>query len=770
VSAEAGFPTEPGRRLPFKRALLGRPIPIERLQDELLPKLLALPIFASDALSSVAYATEAALAVLVAASLASANLVVPISAAIAALLAIVVLSYRETINAYPNGGGAYVVARENLGTTSGLVAAASLLVDYVLTVAVSIVAGVLALASAVPGLQSHEVALSLLVVVVLALANLRGVREAGLLFALPTYGFVAAMLVMVVVGIVGGVAGGWPSAHVPDALPTGTAATVGLVVVLRAFASGCSALTGVEAVSNGVTAFRRPQAQNASRTLLIMGAIAITLFMGVSVLADKIGARPSGSVSVLSEVARAVFPAGSASAIGFYLVQGFTFGILILAANTAYQGFPRLAALLARDGFVPRQFSNLGDRLVFSNGLIVLSLLAALLIVAFNADINGLIHLYLLGVFTAFTLSQAGMVRLWWRRRGKVRSKGPLLRSLSLNALGAVSTALVTLVIVFTKFREGAWMVMVAVPAIVVLFLLVRRHYERVHARLSTGFRVAREGRTRGPVIVVVQSLDDATTEALRYARAVAGTRYRALHVADPGAPGIMRAWPAFSGGDVQLEVVPRNGSVAGSIVRAVRATEHGDDQYVTVLVPEFFARRSWLVALRGRTGFALKLRLLREAGVVTTDIPVVAGSEAVRRAPAAERRRTVVITPVSGTNDASLRAIDYALALHGDETRGLSVALDAQDAKRLRAAWEYESLPLPLDIVESPFRDIGGPLLRSIREVTADPDAVCVVVMPELIVSHWWERILHNQRALYLKRLLLFEERVILASVPYRL
>jgi amino acid transporter len=767
---DTGLPLQPPRRLPFKRALLGRPIPIERLQEELLPKVLALPIFASDALSSVAYATEAALAVLVATSLASANLIIPISVAIAALLAIVVLSYRQTIHAYPNGGGAYVVARENLGTNSGLVAAASLLVDYVLTVAVSIVAGVLALASAVPSLQSHEVAICLLVLVLLALVNLRGVREAGLLFSLPTYGFVASMLVMVVVGIVGGVAGGWPSAHIPDPLPTGTATAVGLVVILRAFASGCSALTGVEAVSNGVTAFRKPQAQNASRTLLIMGGIAITLFMGVSILADRTGARPSGTVSVLSEIARAVFPAGSSSAFGFYLIQGFTFAVLILAANTAYQGFPRLAALLARDGFVPRQFSNLGDKLVYSNGLIVLSLLAAVLIVGFNANINSLIHLYLLGVFTAFTLSQAGMVRLWWRRRRKAANRGALLRSMSLNALGAVSTALVTLVIVFTKFREGAWMVTVAIPAIVALFVLTRRHYERVHVRLSTGFRVAREGRTRGPMIVVVQSLDDATTEALRFARTVAGTGYRALHVGDGGPPGLLRAWPAFSGDGVPLEVVPRNGSVAGSIVRAVRSTEHRPDQYVTVLIPEFFARRSWVAALRGRTGFALKLRLLREEGVVTTDIPVVAGSREVRRPPRAGHRRTVVITPVSGTNDASLRAIDYALGLHGDETFGLSVALDAQDAKRLRSGWEYESLPLGLEVVESPFRDIGGPLLRRIREVTADPDAVCVVVMPELIVSHWWERILHNQRALYLKRLLLFEERVILASVPYRL
>ncbi len=362
-------------RIALKRTLVGRRMPLSQLEGELLPKRLALPIFASDPLSSVAYATEAGLLVLITASLASRDLIVPISVVIAALLAIVVLSYRQTIYAYPNGGGSYVVAKENLGATAGLVAAASLLTDYVLTAAVSIASGVLAVTSAVPELAPHAVGLSLAVLVLLVLVNLRGVRESGYAFALPTYAFIGSVGALVAIGCVRGLVSGWPTAHVPDPAPVGLATSVGLIVILRAFASGCSALTGVEAISNGVPAFRRPQPTNAARTLMVMGVIAILLFLGVSVLAWKIDARPSGSVSVLSEIARAVFPPGNTS-FGYYLVQASTAAVLALAANTAFQGFPRLAALLASDSYLPRQFANLGDRLVFSNGIIVLALVA----------------------------------------------------------------------------------------------------------------------------------------------------------------------------------------------------------------------------------------------------------------------------------------------------------------------------------------------------------------------------------------------------------
>ena len=384
-----------------------------QMHETLLPKWLALPIFASDPLSSVAYATEEALVVLVgAAGLAAAHLVLPISVGIACLLAIVVLSYRQTVRVYETSGGAYVVARENLGTAPSLVAAAALLTDYVLTVAVSISAGIFAITSFAPSLSSHRVGLSLACLAVIVLANLRGVRESGLLFALPTYAFIAAILALDAIGIVQYATGHLHRAVVPNPLPAGVGA-VGLFILLRAFSSGSTALTGVEAIANGVNAFRHPQGKNASRTLGILGAIAITMFLGVSLLAVHTHAAPSATASVVSQIARAVFQPGTPGAFMFYVVQATTLLILILAANTSFQGFPRLSALLARDRFAPRQFSNLGDRLVFSNGMFVLAGAAAALLVIYKANTNSLIHLYVIGVFTAFTLSQTGMVRYW---------------------------------------------------------------------------------------------------------------------------------------------------------------------------------------------------------------------------------------------------------------------------------------------------------------------------------------------------------------------
>ncbi len=353
--------------------------------------------------------------VLVGVSIAALSYVLPISIAIAVVLAIVVVSYTQTVRAYETSGGAYVVAKDNLGTLPSLVAGAALLVDYVLTVAVSVTAGVLALTSAVPSLEPHKVGLSLGFVVLLTIVNLRGVRESGVLFALPTYGFVAVMFLMVGTGIGKCLDGSCPQAAVPNPLAAGVG-VVGVLVILRAFASGSAALTGVEAISNGVGAFRRPKGRNAALTLLAMGAIAISLFLGVSYLAVSMNAAPSASVSVISEIARGVFPASSPTSFLYYAVQALTFAILILAANTSYQGFPRLAAVLAHDRFFPRQFVNLGDRLVYSNGIVVLAGIAALLIWAFDADVIALIHLYVIGVFTAFTISQTGMVRYWLRR------------------------------------------------------------------------------------------------------------------------------------------------------------------------------------------------------------------------------------------------------------------------------------------------------------------------------------------------------------------
>lgn len=742
----------------FKRFLVGRPMATGQMEETLLPKWLALPIFASDPLSSVAYATEAALVVLVGASLASSHLVLPVSIAIAGLLAIVVLSYRQTVRAYESSGGAYVVAKDNLGTMPSLVAAAALLTDYVLTVAVSVAAGVLAITSAAPSLYPFRVEISLACIGLITVANLRGVRESGVLFALPTYGFIAAFFAMIGTGFVRCAAGTCPQAHVPHPIAAGAGAA-GAFVILRAFASGSAALTGVEAISNGVNAFRRPQSRNAARTLTAMAVIAIGLFLGVSYLAVHMHARPSETVSVVSELARAVFPSSSSAGWMFYVVQATTVAILVLAANTSYQGFPRLAALLARDRFFPRQFINLGDRLVYSNGIVALAVVASLLVWAFHANVNSLIHLYVVGVFTAFTLSQAGMVRYWLRRR-----QPGWRRSAAMNGLGAVATGVVAALVIETKFVRGAWMVMVAIPTIVAGCYGIRRHYRRVARRLRAGVSaVAAAPPPTNEVVLYVERLDDATKRALWYAREIAGDAVRAVHLPGRGTDtGIRPRFRRLTDVRPDLELVEAEDARADAVLDYVWALPRGESSFVTVILPERFRRPTLRSAIAQRLTFSLKVRLLSQPGVVTTSVPVVA-AESHARPP----QRAVCRILVSGAHAASMRAVNYASTLGFRDTEAVFFAFDAAEAERMRAEWSGGWTKTPLEIYEAPFRDIGDPLLRYLREITADPEAVAVVIVPELIVSGF-RRLLHNQRALYLKRLLLFEPRVILASVPY--
>jgi len=751
----------PDRFDALKRALIGKPRATGELADTLLSKKLALPIFASDPLSSVAYATEAALVVLVAASAGGAHLVLPISIAIAAVLAIVVLSYTQTVQAYETSGGAYVVARDNLGTLPSLVAAAALLVDYILTVAVSVAAGVLAITSTAPSLASHKVGLSLLFVLLLTVVNLRGVRESGIAFALPTYSFVAVMYVMIATGIGKCVTGGCPVAHVPNPVAVG-AGSVGVLVVLRAFSSGASALTGVESISNGVGAFRPPQGRNAAKTLVAMGVMAITLFLGVSYLAVKMHARPSNSVSVISEIARGTFPSSSAFSVLYYLVQALTFAILVLAANTSYQGFPRLAAVLAKDRFFPRQFVNLGDRLVYSNGIVVLAGVAAFLIWVFKADVNALIHLYVIGVFTAFTLSQAGMVRYWqrnkiagWRRRAVI------------NGAGAAATGIVALLVIQTKFLAGAWAVTVAIPLVVGGCYLINRHYRKVARRLRAGVSaVAAAPPATNQVVLYVESFDAGLREAVWYAHQIAGDDFRAIHVPGPRSDtGIRPRFRQLTSSRPDLEILrPEDGRV-DAVIEYLWALPRGESNFVTMIIPELFRRPSLLTAMTRRTEFSLKLRLLSEPGVVISDVPVLSRVPAEWRPP----QRAVCRVLVSGSHAASMRAVNYAGTLGLPDTKAVFFAFDTDEVTRIRSEWELRPMRIPLEVEEAQFRDLGDPLLRYLRRITADPDAVAVVVMPELVFSGP-QRLLHNQRALYIKRLLLFEPRVILTSVPYRL
>jgi amino acid transporter len=757
---KAGEPGLPEPIVAAKRALIGRPLATGQLEEQLLPKFLALPIFSSDPISSVAYATEAALAVLVAASLGAAHLVLPISAAISALLLIVALSYRQGIAVYQSSGGSYVFAKENLGTAPALVAAASLLTDYVLTVSVSVAAGIFAITSVFPTLTAHKVALSLACILILTLGNLRGVRESGFLFAFPTYGFIASVYAVLAVGVAKTVLGHPPVATVPHPVATGTGA-ITLFVVLKAFASGSAAVTGTESISNGVTAFRRPQARNAGQTLLIVAVIAITLFMGVSYLAVKMHALPSETDSLLSQVARGVFPPGSTGSAIYYLVQAFTLAILVLAANTSYQGFPRLGALLARDSFLPRQFSNLGDRLVYSNGILVLAGLASALIVAFRADVDSLIHLYVIGVFTAFTLAQAGMVRHWHTTREHGWKRKALM-----NGVGAATTFVVAVVVIITKFADGAWMVIVAIPIFVLVFLAIRRHYRAVGRRLRAGSAaVVACSQPTNEVVVYVERLDAATQEAIWYARTISGGNFRAVHVPGHGSdPGLRPRFFSDFEGSPLLEILPGDDGPLEALREYVWSFPRGEGNFVTVVIPELFRKPSLASALRRQT-FPLKLRLAQEAGVVVTDVPRFESDSPESITP----RRSVGLVPVSGVHAASLRAIRYAETLPLDELRAVFFAFSTEEAERFRRDWEKWNLDMPVEIHEAQYRDLGDPLLRRIRKVTADPDAVAVVIMPELVV-HGWARLLHNQRALYVKRLLLFEPRTILASVPYQL
>ena len=741
----------------LRRVLVGRPMQTGQLHETLLPKWLALPIFASDPLSSNAYATEEALVVLVGtAGLAQAHLVFPLAVAIAALLGIVILSYRQTVRVYETSGGAYVVARENLGTAPSLVAAAALLTDYVLTVAVSISAGIFAITSFVPSLSSHRVGLSLACLGVIVLANLRGVRESGLLFALPTYAFIVAILAVDAVGLVELASGHLHRAAVPSPLTAGTGA-VTTFILLRAFSSGSTALTGVEAIANGVNAFRHPQGKNASKTLGILGLLTIVMFLGLSYLAVRVHAAPSATASVVSQIAKSVFQPGSFGGFMFYVVQATTLLILILAANTSFQGFPRLSALLARDRFAPRQFSNLGDRLVFSNGMLVLAAAAAGLLAVYKANTNSLIHLYVIGVFTAFTVSQAGMVRYWSR----TRSSGWRGRSV-INGLGASATGLVTVIVVWTKFAEGAWLVTVAIPVLVVAMLGVRRHYRRVGRRLSAGAAaVAAVPAARNRTLLVVEELDQAAERALAFARKIAPDGFRAVHVPRHGTdPGIVPRWFHFAGGDPLLEMLDPHGGSVDAVLEQVWRLPRGESDFVTVVVPEQFRRRTLAEEVRHPFEFALKLRLLTEPGVVVADVPTVDESP--------DGRRLAARIFVSGANASSMRALNWAEAVGLPDTRAVNFAFDETEAAEMRRKWRAAEARVPLEVLAAPYRDIGDPLLAYLRDLTADGSDV-LAVLPELILRGW-ARLLHNQRALYVKRLLLVEPHVILASVPYPL
>lgn len=631
-----------------QRALVGAPLRSDVAHERLLPKRLALPVFCSDPLSSVAYATEQILLVLALGGLALLDLTPWLAGAVMVLLALVVLSYRQTCEAYPNGGGAYAVSRANLGEDASLVAASSLLIDYVLTVAVSVVAGVAALTSAVPGLGAHAVALSIGFVVLLTVVNLRGIKESGRAFALPTYGFVVAIMVMLAVGFGRELLGSGISAESAGLGLRQTEHATGLAaafLALRAFASGCTALTGVEAVSNGVPAFEEPKSANAATTLSVMGALAVTMFAGITALAmlaqvhmaqsagDLVGA-PAGyeQKTALSQIALACF----GDTVPFYVVQALTAAILVLAANTAFNGFPVLTSLLGRDRYLPRQLSHRGDRLVFSNGIVLLAGLAALLVVAFDAQVNRLIQLYILGVFLSFTLSQLGMVRHWQRARA-AGTPGTARRQ-AINAAGAVVTGVVFVIVLITKFAEGAWIVVLAAPILFVAMKAVARHYEGVSAQLAApASGVALPGRIH--TVVLVSNLLAPTLRALAYARATRPDTLRAVTVAsEPGAAAeLVEGW---RGREIPVDLVVLDSPFRETVrpvlryVRHVRREHPGD--VVSIVIPEYVVAHWWQNLLHNQTALRLKGRLIFEPSVAVTSVPWVLAAQASPRQDAA--------------------------------------------------------------------------------------------------------------------------------------
>ena len=636
----------------LKRLLIGNPIRSEQAGHSLLAKRLALPIFASDALSSVAYATQEILLVLTVGGTAFLYLAPWVAGAVVVLMAAVVASYRQLVRAYPTGGGDYEVATKNIGAPAGVVVASALLVDYVMTVAVSVSSGVDNIISAAPSLHPHRVLMAVTFVIVLAAVNLRGIREAGMAFAAPTYLFAAGVGIMIVTGLFRAIVGDAPVAesakyHIETQHGYGSLGFLALMFfTLRAFSSGCTALTGVEAIANGVPAFKPPKARNAQVTLMLMGVIAVSMFVGLTILAliTKVhitdpttnschfmnvadcGHKPQRTV--IAQVASAVF--GGPHSAGFFYVQATTALILVLAANTAFNGFPLLGSILARDKNLPAQLNNRGDRLAYSNGIMFLAVVAASLIWIYKADVSRLIQLYIIGVFTSFTLGQSGMVRHWnrlMRTEADSGERSRIRRSRAINAFGATLAGVVLVIVIITKFTKGAYLVLIAMPILYATMRGIHKHYTRVAEELATD--------------------------------------------------------------DIGLTLPARN--------------------HVVVLV--------------------------------------------------------------SKVHKPTLRALAFARATRPDTLTALTVNVDDEDTRRLQADWEARDLPVPLTVVESPYREVTRPIIDYIHSLRQDrPRDVVSVFIPEYVVGRWWEQLLHNQSALRLKGRLLFQPGVMVTSVPWQL
>ncbi|HEX8036942.1 MAG TPA: APC family permease [Ktedonobacterales bacterium] len=653
-----------------RRVMIGRRLATAEQVHERLTKVKALAVLSSDAISSVAYGTEASLGILITAGLGALHFNLGIAAVIITLMVIVGTSYWQTIHAYPHGGGSYIVARDNLGDWPGLIAAAALLIDYVLTVSVSVAAGVAALTTAVPSLQTYAVPLGVFFILLIMVVNLRGIRESGTIFAAPTYLFVLSFVIMIVAGIAkaalasGGLLHAIPPATPPEALGWSKALQpFGPLLILTAFASGCAAMTGVEAISNGVPAFKPPESHNASRTLAVMVAILATLYLGTTYLSWRFGMEPyaNQNPTLDGQIAAYVFTGWSQPF--YYVVQFATLLILVLAANTSFADFPRLSSILARDGFLPHQFSFRGDRLAFSTGIIVLSALSIVLLIAFNGSTDALINLYALGVFTAFTLSQSGMVVRWYRKR-EAAGFG-WRRSMLINGVGAFATGVVTIVIMITKFDRGAWIVVLLVPLLVLLFRGIRRHYTHVRQQIRT-LTPTRAEDLRHVMVVPIAELNRPAWQSLAYASSLA-PEVVALHISTESeeeadfrtewerwlesrrndfsreaqeakasqlagqtpddareATKVYKRAVALAKNNPQLVVIesPYRSLVPPLVAYIDALRDRNPGMTVTVVLPEFVPAHWWERILHNQTAFRLKLALYSDPGVVVVNVP----------------------------------------------------------------------------------------------------------------------------------------------------
>jgi amino acid transporter len=622
--------------LSWRSFLIGRPLPTADSPNETIGKLVGLAIFASDALSSTAYATQEILVILAAAGAAAFGYAFPISLAIVLLMAIVVASYEQTIHAYPNGGGAYIVASENLGELPAQIAGASLLTDYILTVSVSVSSGVAQIVSAFPSLFRYRVEIAVALVLLVMVVNLRGVRESGVAFAIPAYLFLGMMLLTVGVGLVRVFSGNLGIVIDPPEIYTSykTLQILTPFLLLHAFSSGTSAMTGVEAIANGITTFKEPRSRNAGMVLLWMAGILATLFLGITYLAGKMGAVPSEQETVISQVARTVY--GGEGVIYLFML-GLTAIILILAANTAFAGFPRLGAILARDGYLPRQLTYRGSRLVFSRGILALGIIASLLIVLFSASVTALIPLYAIGVFMSFTLSQLGMAIRWWKSGHllpgtEVTEKSSVLRhdsrwavKMATNGIGALATGIVTVVFAVTKFPDGAWIIILLIPLLVVMFLGIHRHYKRLANQLSLTSYHPKPRIRRHRVLVLISGVHAGSLEGLRYATTLSYD-VTAIYVSlDPEEVNIIQNKWSVWGEGVRLVILD---SPYRLLIEPMMDYIHElcairqPDEVITVVVPQFVPRHRWNNLLHNQTAFMLRMGLLFQPGVVIIEVP----------------------------------------------------------------------------------------------------------------------------------------------------